>query len=59
MKVISNYFCENEGIARHHTVVSTLQQNGVAECINRTMMKRVRCMLSNSSLLKSFGQKPL
>ena len=47
-------FCENEGIARHHTVVSTPQQNGVAERMNRTIMEKVRCMLSNSGLPKDF-----
>ena len=47
-------FCENEGIARHHTVVGTPQQNGIAERINRTIMERVLCMLSNSGLPKEF-----
>jgi len=47
-------FCENEGIAQHHTIIGTPQQNGIAERIKKTIMKRVRCMLSNSSLPKEF-----
>ena len=47
-------FCENEGFAWHHIVVGTLQPNGIIERINMTIMKRVRCMLSNSSLSKEF-----
>ncbi|KAG8481449.1 hypothetical protein CXB51_026307 [Gossypium anomalum] len=39
---------------RHLTVRHTPQQNGVAERMNRTIMEKVRCMLSNANLLKSF-----
>ncbi|KAJ9548963.1 hypothetical protein OSB04_021506 [Centaurea solstitialis] len=49
-----NAFCTSQGITRHHTVVHTPQQNGVAERMNRTIMEKVRCMLSNSGLAKSF-----
>lgn len=49
-----NKFCEDEGIARHHTVVRTPQQNGVAERMNRTLIERVRCILSHSGLGKKF-----
>ncbi|KAH9689071.1 hypothetical protein KPL70_015335 [Citrus sinensis] len=46
--------CQNEGIKRHFTVRHTLQQNGVAERMNRTLLEKVRCMLSNAGLDKKF-----
>ncbi|KAH9656595.1 hypothetical protein KPL70_022738 [Citrus sinensis] len=46
--------CQNEGIKRHFTVRHTPQQNGVAERMNRTLLEKVRCMLSNASLDKKF-----
>ena len=49
--------CRSEGIVRHHTVVGTPQQNGVAERMNKTIMEKVRCMLSNAKLSKSFWAK--
>ena len=49
-----NEFCANEGIARHRTVRHTPQQNGVAERMNRTLLERARCMLSNAGLPKQF-----
>lgn len=33
-----NQFCKNAGIARHHTVRKTPQQNGLAESMNKTIM---------------------
>ncbi|KAG8484888.1 hypothetical protein CXB51_021392 [Gossypium anomalum] len=39
---------------RHLTVRHTPQQNGVVERMNRTIMEKVRCMLSNANLPKSF-----
>lgn len=47
-------FCKNEGIIRHRTVRHTLQQNGVAERMNRTLLERARCMLLNVGLSKDF-----
>jgi transposase InsO family protein len=47
-------FCKNEGIARHHTIRHTPQQNGVAERMNRTLLERTRCLLSNAGLGKEF-----
>ncbi|KAJ4703293.1 Retrovirus-related Pol polyprotein from transposon TNT 1-94 [Melia azedarach] len=47
-------FCKNEGIARHHTVRDTPQQNGVAERMNQTLLERARCMLSNAELTRRF-----
>ncbi|KAG8481484.1 hypothetical protein CXB51_026330 [Gossypium anomalum] len=49
-----NILCKSEGIVRHLTVRHTPQQNGVAERMNRTIMEKVRCMLSNANLPKSF-----
>ena len=46
--------CEDEGILRHFTVRSTPQQNGVAERMNRTLLEKVRCMLSNAGLGREF-----
>ena len=40
-------------VRRDH-VRHTPQQNGVAERMNRTIMEKVRCMLSNANLSKSF-----
>ncbi|KAG8501480.1 hypothetical protein CXB51_003989 [Gossypium anomalum] len=49
-----NRLCKSEGTVRHLTVRHTPQQNGVAERMNRTIMEKVRCMLSNANLPKSF-----
>jgi len=45
-------FAKSKGITRHKTVVNTPQQNGVAERMNRTLLERARCMLSNAGLGK-------
>ncbi|KAG7591060.1 Zinc finger CCHC-type superfamily [Arabidopsis thaliana x Arabidopsis arenosa] len=47
-------FCESKGIQRHRTCAYTPQQNGVAERMNRTIMEKVRSMLSDSGLPKKF-----
>ncbi|KAG8501537.1 hypothetical protein CXB51_004025 [Gossypium anomalum] len=49
-----NRLCKSKGIVRHLTVRHTPQQNGVPEQMNRTIMEKVRCMLSNANLPKSF-----
>jgi len=49
-----NAFCKENGIARHRTVAGTLQQNGLAERFNRTILERVRCMLLSAGLPKIF-----
>ena len=46
--------CRDAGIIRHFTVRNTPQQNGVAERMNRTLLEKVRCMLSNAGLGKEF-----
>ncbi|KAG8502990.1 hypothetical protein CXB51_000989 [Gossypium anomalum] len=52
-----NRLCKSEGIMRHLTVRHTPQQNGVAEQMNRTIMEKVRYMLSNANLSKLFWAK--
>jgi transposase InsO family protein len=43
-------FYRKEGIARHHIIPHTPQQNGVAERMNRTIISKARCMLPNASM---------
>ena len=47
-------FCSQKGILWHRTCAYTPQQNGVAERMNRTLMEKVRSMLSDSGLPKKF-----
>ncbi|KAL6322790.1 hypothetical protein AAG906_019059 [Vitis piasezkii] len=49
-----NEFSKNEGIVRHHTILNTPQQNGVAKRMNRILLEKARCMLSNAGLSKEF-----
>ncbi|WVZ50367.1 hypothetical protein U9M48_001625 [Paspalum notatum var. saurae] len=44
-------FCSS---VKHYTIAYTPQQNGVAERMNRTIISRTRCMLSNAGLNKRF-----
>nr|GEW78741.1 zinc finger, CCHC-type [Tanacetum cinerariifolium] len=46
--------CIESGIARHLTVSGTLQQNGVAEHMNITLMDKISCLLIQSGLPKTF-----
>ncbi|CAM8956547.1 unnamed protein product [Rhodiola kirilowii] len=48
-----NQFCAEQGIRRHHTVLGTPQQNGVAERMNRTLLAKARCMLISSGFKPS------
>jgi hypothetical protein len=43
-----------EDIVRHHTVPHTPQQNGVVEPMNKTIISKAHCMLSNSGLSRKF-----
>ena len=52
-KAFGNY-CRNLGIVSHHTIPYTPQQNGVAERMNRTIISKARCMLSNARMSKRF-----
>lgn len=49
-----NQFCKENGIARHLTIPGTPQQNGLVERMNRTLLNKVRCLLSSSGLPKQF-----
>ncbi|KAJ9567521.1 hypothetical protein OSB04_003487 [Centaurea solstitialis] len=49
-----NAYCRKNGITRHRTVAHTPQQNGVAERMNRTILEKIRCMLSKSKMPKTF-----
>jgi transposase InsO family protein len=57
MKFCSNefkFFCRKDGIVRHHIIPHTPQQNGVAERMNRTIISKAHCMLSNASMYRQF-----
>jgi len=47
-------YCKQVGIARNMTCSETPQQNGIAKRMNRTILKKVRCLLKDSKLLKKF-----
>jgi hypothetical protein len=49
-----NDYCRQEGIVGQHTIPYTPQQNGVAERMNRTIISKARCMLSNTKMNKRF-----
>jgi len=58
----SNLFlqlCRDEDIERHFTVRETPQKKWVAKRMNRTLLEKVRCMLSNAGISKSFWAKAL
>lgn len=50
-----NSYCKEHGIYRNLTVRGTPQQNGLVERLNRTLLERVRCILSYAKLPKSFS----
>lgn len=45
-----NFFYKENGITGHRIVRHTLQQNGLAERMNRIFIKKVRCMLFNANI---------
>lgn len=47
-------YCKRQGIRHEKTVPRTPQHNGVAERMNRTIMERVRSMISMAKLPKPF-----
>ncbi|GJY05168.1 retrovirus-related pol polyprotein from transposon TNT 1-94 [Tanacetum coccineum] len=49
-----NQFYEMKGILRQYSVARTLQENGVAERRNKTLIKAVRTMLVDSKLPTTF-----
>jgi transposase InsO family protein len=52
-----NDYCSDEAIVRHQTILYTTQQNGVAERMNRTIISKARCMLSNVGMRRRFWAK--
>ncbi|GJZ28110.1 ribonuclease H-like domain-containing protein, partial [Tanacetum coccineum] len=51
---VMDQFCKIKGIKREFSVARTLQQNGIAERKNRTLIKATRTMLVNSKLPTTF-----
>ncbi|GJR51425.1 ribonuclease H-like domain, reverse transcriptase, RNA-dependent DNA polymerase [Tanacetum coccineum] len=49
-----NPFCKRKGIKREFSVARTLQQNGVAERKNRTLIEAIKTMLADSKLPTTF-----
>ena len=47
-------YCKEQGIRHQFTPPKTPQLNGIAERMNRTIVERVRCMLSHAKLPKSY-----
>ena len=52
-------YCKREGVRHERTVPKTLEQNGVAERMNRTLVESVRSMLTDSMLPKKFWAEAL
>ncbi|RVW34206.1 Retrovirus-related Pol polyprotein from transposon TNT 1-94 [Vitis vinifera] len=52
-------YCRQHGIRHQKTPHKTPQLNGLAERINRTLVERVRCLLSQSQLPRSFWGEAL
>ncbi|GJX93631.1 ribonuclease H-like domain-containing protein [Tanacetum coccineum] len=53
-KTMNKLFCEMKGIKREFSVAKTLQQNGVAERKNMTLIEAARTMLADSKLPTTF-----
>ena len=47
-------YCKQQGIRHEKTPPKTTQLNGLAERMNRTLIERVRCMLTEAKLPKVF-----
>ena len=52
-------YCREQGIRHQKTPPKTPQLNGLAERMNRTLVERVRCMLSDAKLSDSFWAEAL
>ena len=48
-------YCAAQGIRMEKTIPGTPQQNGVAECMNKTLNERARSMRLHAGLPKAFG----
>ena len=47
-------YCAAQGIKMEKTILGTPQQNGVAECMNKTLNERARSMRLHVGLPKAF-----
>lgn len=47
-------YCKSHGIRLEKSIPKTSHENGVAERMNRSITERIKCMLSNAKLPKSF-----
>ena len=47
-------YCKYQGIRLEYIVPKTLEMNGLAERMNRTLMERVRSTLLHAKLSKSY-----
>ena len=47
-------YCKHQGIRYQKSPPKTPQLNGLVERMNRTLMERVRCLLSEAKLPNSF-----
>jgi len=54
-----NAYCKQHGIAHEKTPPKPPQLNGLVERMNRTLLEKVRCMLSNAKLPKHFWGEAL
>jgi transposase InsO family protein len=52
-------YCKEKGIRHHFTPPKTPQLNGPAKRMNRTIVERVRCLLSSSKLPKHYSVEAL
>lgn len=52
-------YCRQQGIRHQKTPPKTPQLNGLAERMNRTLVERVRCLLSQAQLPRSFWGEAL
>jgi transposase InsO family protein len=52
-------YCKEQGIRHKFTPPKTPQLNGLAERMNRTIVERVRCLLSSSNLPKYYWGEAL
>ena len=52
-------YCREQGIRHQKTPPKTPQLNGLAERMNRTLVERVRCLLSQAQLPRSFWGEAL
>ncbi|KAK8921663.1 hypothetical protein KSP39_PZI019972 [Platanthera zijinensis] len=47
-------YCRRHGIVHERTIPRTPQQNGLAERMNRTIIEKIKCMISQAGIGKQF-----